>query len=105
MRTLNYSENPIQQNYNGDQINIRQLQTFCANTTVNFGELERVINTLESNQATLTHKLNAAYEFIEWVDKHSPETLQAYKAHNTVTHAFDKADGQMEMGYAEAMGS
>lgn len=102
MRALNYSENPVQQAYNGgDQLNIRQMQNFHIAVSQNFNELERTINTLETNQAALTHKLNAAYEFINWVQQHSPETLREYKAHNIVTRVFDKAqDG--EQGYMEA---
>lgn len=105
MRALSYSENPIQQAYGGgDQINVRQLQNFCNTTANNFRELETSVVSLEQAYNILHHKLKAAYEFIEWIEQHSPETLQAYKAFNTVTHAFDRAQQHGE-AMAETGGS
>lgn len=105
MRGLNYSENPVQQAYNGgDTVNVRQLQNFHTAATQNFSAVEQAVNTLETTVSALTHKLNASYEFIEWVQTHSPETLQAYKAHNVVTRAFDKA-GKEEFVYPQTGGA
>ena len=105
MRTLTYPENPVQQAYNGgDQFNIRQLQQFCSTTSANFTTLEAEVSTMKMSMADMKHKINACYDFINWVQKHSPETTAAYKAHNQVLHAFDKAE-QGEFMYPQAEAS
>lgn len=102
MRQLAYHPNPIEQSYNGgDSLNVRQVQSFCNSVNVNFNTIESTINQLEATQAELRSRVHALNEFVDWVGKHAPETLQAYKAYNTVTHAFDRAqrqdDGPMVM--------
>lgn len=103
MRQLHLSENPVQAAYNGgDQVSIRALQSFHTAAAGNFSEIERTINTLESTTASLHHKIDACYQFISWVQEHAPETLTAYKAHNTVLDAFDKAEKPNEWMYPQA---
>ena len=105
MRMLNYCDNPVSQAYNGgDQLNVRQLANAHATHESNMRELEKTIHTFENSIIALNSRLSECYAFIDWVQKHSPETAQAYKAHNTVLHTFDKAE-QGEFVYPQAEAS
>jgi hypothetical protein len=102
MRSLTVTTNPVQQTYGGgDQLNVRDLKNMHDTTTQNFQAIEQAINRLEYTAGVLTSKLAACHEFIEWVQKYRPETTEAYKAHNTVLHAFDKAAGHDGEAMAE----
>ena len=100
MRNLNYCDNPVQQAYNGgDVFNARQLQNAHSLHEGNMREIESTINRLENSMTDMRSRIHACYDFITWVQKHAPETAAAYKAHNVVLDAFNKADGNE--GYAE----
>ena len=102
MRALRYIENPVTQAYNGgDQLNIRSASNAFAAINDNFQALEQAVDTLDNVFISLNSRLDECYAFIDWVQKHSPETAQAYKAHNTVLHTFDKA-AQAEFVYPQA---
>jgi len=91
MRALTMTTSPVEQAYDGgDTLNVRRLQEFHSATSSNMVEIERGIRDVQM-------KVDQCYEFISWVQKFSPDTLTAYKAHNTVQRAFDKADGRGEM--------
>lgn len=101
MRTLNYCENPVQQAYNGgDSINARQLHHAHSIHEGNIREIESTINRLENSMVDMRGRIHACYDFISWVQTHAPDTAAAYKAHNAVKDAFDKADSHE--GYAQA---
>lgn len=103
MRALTSCENPVQQAYNGgDQINVRVLRDFHSTVTGNFAVIEAELRAHEVKYSAMVGKVNACYDFIDWVQKHAPETLTAYKAHNTVTAAFDKAEKPDEWMYPQA---
>lgn len=101
MRALSYTMNPVTQSYEGDTFNTRAAHNAFVAMDSNFRTLESQQQAVEHKISDMQFRINACYEFIEWVQKHSPETLTAYKAHNTVLHAFDKAE-QGEFGYAQA---
>lgn len=102
MRALTITGNPVQQAYDGgDQLNVRQLANTMNAYGSNFSTIEQAVRELEAENAKMRHKIDACYDFIDWVQKHSPETTAAYKAHNQVLHAFDKAE-QGELMYPQA---
>lgn len=95
MRVLTMTISPVEQAYDGgDTLNVRRLQEFHSATSSNMVEIERGIRDVQM-------KVDQCYEFISWVQKFSPDTLTAYKAHNTVQRVFDKAE-QGEFVYAQA---
>ena len=97
MRNLNVLGNPIQQAYDGgDTFSPRALRNAIDLTSSNFQTIESAINQLEYNVGHLESRLGECYKFIDWVQEYYPATTQAYKAHNTVKHSFDKASGGEE---------
>lgn len=101
MRNLTYCDNPVQQAYSGgDVLNTRQLQNAHSVHEGNVREIEATINRLESSMVDMRSRINACYDFLNWVQKHAPEVTSAYKAHNVVLDAFDKADSSE--GFAQA---
>ena len=103
MQTFKYTENPVQQAYNGgDQLNVRALQAFMSGAADNFHVAEQLLNKHAAAIANLRGKIDECYAFISWVQEHAPEVTAAYKAHNTVLHAFDKASGMEESAETSA---
>lgn len=97
MISLTTTVNPVQQVYDGSEvINPRVLRSAHDTISSNFAVLESAINQLEYNVGHLESRLGECYKFIDWTQEHYPEATQAYKAHNTVKHSFDKASGGEE---------
>lgn len=106
MEPLQYTQCPVDNAYDGaETLNVRQLKNLYNHWDQNFRKIERSMINLESAHHTLQHKLNASYDFIAWVQTHSPETMTAYKAHNDVMYTFDKAERSDEFVYPQTGGS
>lgn len=104
MRSLVSSPCPVEMSNLGDKLlNVSRLQDFYHATTQSFQAIQSDMHELNQRNLLLVDKLQSALRILKWIEAHTPETLDAFKAHDTVTRTFDKADRSNDAeAYAEA---